>query len=208
MEHRSRKASWPLWVAGAVVIVAGVVAFVAILISGLIDVTRDMTRVVVPGASTLDLPEVGTYTIMHEYRSDFGGKTYLQARGSVSFKCRLTSEQGDDVPVRLCSTNSTYSLGSREGYSILEFTIGDPGTYVLETEASDESVLAVSRGFMAGILKTVLGSIGVCSASAIVGLLLLVFALVRTLRNRQVGKAAPTQHPGDSAPGPQWRGPQ
>ncbi len=108
-------------------------------------------RVTVPGTHEILLNDTGKYTIFWEYRSSVNGKQYSIAdlpRGSVSIVQKDTQQS---VPVSSPpSSKTTYSIGSRAGMSIAEFSISRSGVYVITAaydsgQTQPETVFAIGR---------------------------------------------------------------
>ena len=157
------------WLYGlaAVIIVAGWALFVVILWKSLSGLDEGLQQVVVPGTAQLNLAKPGSYTIFHEYESVVGNRIYSSSRGVPGLECTLRSK-ATGAPVELSGShsNSTYSLPSRSGVSLLDFRIEHPGIYVLSAsypagQEGGEVVLAVGQGFGLRIVTGILGSLAV-----------------------------------------------
>lgn len=107
-----------------------------------------MQQVTVPGAWEITLPERGTYTVFHEKEAVVRGKKY-SVPAVPGLAVELATRDGRiKVPVRPAAP-STYSLDGRSAVSLVEFTINQPGPYLLTgrypTGRGPEAVLAVGR---------------------------------------------------------------
>jgi hypothetical protein len=153
--------------------------------SQLSKLTSTLVQVVVPGETVLTL-EPGDYTIFHEYQSVVGAKIYSNTDVSGLVVSVEPTDGGAPVTLQPPSVNSNYQLGGRSGYSVLAFEVSAPGTYRLsagypEGQEKPEAVLAVGKGFTAGLLSIVFGAIAIAFA----GLAIAVAIAVVTFRRRR-----------------------
>lgn len=185
----------------AVILVAGVAAFVLLLFAGLMGLTDGLTQVVVPGEAEITLSEPGTYTIFHEYRSVVGGKVYSTTSGISGLQCKIVSKKtGAERPLSQSSASMTYELGSRCGASVLECEITTPGVYEFSAQYSEgqsgpDVVLAIGRGFMKKLMLTIFGGLGSLFGSFIAAVLVTVLIAVK----RQKTKKRQAEFMADSA---------
>jgi hypothetical protein len=157
------------WLYGlaALIFVAGWALFVVILWKSLSGIGEGLHQVVVPGTVELNLAKPGSYTIFHEYESVVGNRIYSSSRGVPGLECTLRSKAtGARVELSRSLSNSTYSMPSRSGVSLLDFRIEHPGIYVLsasypEGQEGGEVVLAVGQGFGLRMVTGILGSLAV-----------------------------------------------
>ena len=146
----------PLWfVVAGLVAIAGFVAAGLYLWPRLGTIDAGMIRVVVPGSATLDLGKPGTYTIFHERQSVVDGQYYV-SDSVTGLRVGLIAE-ATSAPVRVePATNTSYSLGSRQGTSIFAFSVDQPGRYRLITSLPNvQAVLAVGQGMVGTIFAMV-----------------------------------------------------
>src|SRR5436309_2697333 len=123
----SRPSGWYYGLA-ALVAVVGLAAAVMVLIRGLSALQSSLIQVVVPGRSEIMLPQPGRYTIFHEHRSAHRGKVYSTEGRLAGLGFLLRSKStGQKVALAPPSTSSTYSMGGREGVSIFDFNVDQPG---------------------------------------------------------------------------------
>ena len=127
------------------------------------DVGKSFSRMLAPGEKTIRLEAAGPYTVFFENKGEFEGRVYLAPEGAVA-GLELTIEEantGEKIPVRLARSKGTYSLGSREGTSIMEFSAPRPGEYRFKAKVPEgwgkplPFVLAVGQGFLKGIFAVV-----------------------------------------------------
>jgi hypothetical protein len=183
----------PLWF-----VVAGVIALataggsVHFLLSRLATLDSLLTRVVVPGSSVLTLDKSGDYTIFHEEKSFVDGQ-YYASKSVEGLRVALTAEAGGAaVKIHVPTGSSSYSIGNREGTSIYNFTIDQPGRYRLTASLANgrtepKAVLAVGQGMMSALLGMIFGMMGIIFGGlGVAGLVVLVTVLQRSkaARNR------------------------
>jgi hypothetical protein len=155
----------------ALVFVAGWVLFALVLFKNLSGLESKLQQVVVPGKAELNLARASTYTIYYEYQSAVGSKIYSTGRSLSGLECVVTSKAtSEKLRVSPTTVNSSYSLGSRSGVGVFDFTIDRPGIYVLSAQYAEgregpEVVLAVGEGFTTGILTTVFGGLAIVFGS-------------------------------------------
>ena len=198
MNTQKKGPSALFYVFGILVILAGVVLFVVFLIQSLAGLGDSLTQVVVPGKKEIQLSETGHYTVFHEYKSSVDGRLFVSSANISNLQCSLVSKQtGEQVQLTPSSTNATYSLGSRAGYSILEFDISNPGTYEFAgsyagNEEGPEVVLAIGHGFLGGLLQTVFGGMAIMFGGFLAGILIIVVTFVKRYgaKKRQVSQFA------------------
>lgn len=193
-----KKPSWVSWVLVPIVWAIGIgITVVMILpaiarIKGLEDA---FDRMAVPGAQEMTFTEPGTYTVFHEYQSQLDGKTYHQSPEGVSIELKIT-RKADGAPVPTSTgIHSTYTVGGRAGTSIATFPVEQPGAYVIEGQADHETVIAISKGAMGkvfGVVGLICGAVAVAGAAFIVGLVLLIVAIVRSVRYGRWARANPS----------------
>jgi hypothetical protein len=148
-----------LW--GAPFILIGVGLFVYVLLHGITHATDSLTQIVVPGNAQLNL-KPGHYTVFLEDESTVNGKVYSTTQSVSGLSCRVTSvKDGTKIPLRQTSMNTTYSVSSRSGHSVLEFTIQQDGRYEFACDYEDgpkgpDVVIAVGSGVGEAIASTIL----------------------------------------------------
>jgi hypothetical protein len=155
----------------------GIAIAVWVGLSTAADIGNAFTRFVVPGAGTVALAKPGTYTIFHETQSVVDGRVYA-VKDMPGMKVDVMPEAGGTaVPVTPASGHSTYTVGSRAGESMLEFTVAEPGRYRVTAaypggRDGPKTVLAISSGIMGTLFRGI---------AIVIGSILLGFALSLTL---------------------------
>jgi hypothetical protein len=179
------------YVLAAICVVAGAAVAGWLAWSEIGALQNAMIRFVVPGSTEMTLSELGTYTIYHEAESVIDGQLYA-APNIGGLKVSVTAESdGKTIPVVTPSINSNYTIGGHSGVSVFAFDIAQSGRYRLTAayaggQTSPQTVLAVSTGFVWGLVRTILGAI----AAVIAGFGgALAFALTTYFRRRRIQQA-------------------
>lgn len=179
MDEKIRPGVWLYWLAGFI-LAAGITVFVVLLVTSIAGIGGAYKQVVVPGRVELTLENKGTYNIFHEYRSVVGNKIYDTDKSINGLKCMLTKKStSESIPLSVPFGNSNYEIDGREGNSVFEFTIDEPGTYELSAyydgnQDGPETVLAVGQGFFSSLIFSILGGIGIVFASVISSLIIFI----------------------------------
>lgn len=153
------------WVVAAILFGLGLWASAAILLSVLQEIAgldKGFIRMLAPGEETLALPQAGPYTVYFEHKSEMDGKMYFAPSDAIA-GLALTihdAENGEAIPVRIAASKSTYSLGSREGTSLMSFVVPKPGLYrfvatVPPRDGEGPFVLAIGPGIMKDVFSLI-----------------------------------------------------
>jgi len=176
----------------AVVLVGGLVVAGLLLFSRLKGLGDELQQVMVPGEVELSLDRSGTYTIFHEHESMVEGRYYSSPETITGLAVRVTSgTSGTPVELRAPPARVTYSFGGRSGVAIFSFDIEGPGRYRVSAGYPDARtepriVLTVGRGFVTGLVRTILGAIGIAFGTlAISGTIAVVTFVKRWQARRQ-----------------------
>src|SRR5687767_4230709 len=136
------------WYAVAFVIAMITWATVAIVLGSRLSGSAErMIRVIVPGETELRLNEAGTYTVFHEYRSNFEGRDYAVDDISGLTVTVRSGAGSTPLPTRV-GTRTSYQLKTRYGRSLLQFDAATPGAYVITGAYADgrrepQTILAI-----------------------------------------------------------------
>ena len=116
-----------------------------------------------PGKSNITLSEPGEYTIFYEFQSVIGSKVYDTGKDIPLIQVNLSSQDtGSAIPLSTSFVEKTYSIGSRSGIGIFDFTIDRPGIYEISMlyptwqEQKPEIVLSIFQG---SFVNAILGEI-------------------------------------------------
>ena len=172
----------PLWfVVAAVIGIGGFVAAGFNLFSGLGEFEGRMQQVVMPGSATLNLSEVGIYTIFHERRSVVDGKTY-SSNDTAGLRLSVFAADGTELDLTT-STGSTYTFGGREGHSFYTFDVKTPGQYRItgtlpNGRTEPKIVLALAPGVLGGMFKMIGLSIALALGGVAVAALIIILTVI------------------------------
>ncbi|HSA60370.1 MAG TPA: hypothetical protein VLJ37_11885 [bacterium] len=190
-----RPGRW-LYVLAGFVFLAGLAAFGAFLFAFLSTIGEGYVRVGAPGTSEFALTEPGTYVIHHEFKSVLDGKIYSTAKGEGLNGLTLdlvALPDGRPVPLRQSSMSSTYSFGSYEGTSLMEFTAAAPGRFRLKAalegvpDGAPRAVLSIAKESVTDILVSVFGGIAILFGSSFTAIAIV---LVTFFKRQKAIKAA------------------
>ncbi len=178
---------------GALVILAGLVIFVVFLmqsLTSLTGLTDSLTQVVAPGTKEIEFSEPGRYSVFYEHNSVIGGRVYRTGENIHGMQCTLISrETGEEVTLSPPSGKTSYHMGSRQGYSLLRFTIDTPGTYEFSAQYSEgagpQVVLALGRAFPIKAIMALMSGIGILVGTFLIGALIIVVTLIKRHRARK-----------------------
>ena len=170
-------------IAAVVVLAAGFGLFGYLLFTGISGVGSDLISVKAPGESVLDLKEPGKYTVFVERGGLVDGAVQSGPVSVSGLRVLVRNQDGQEIPVGPAGANQTYSVGSRQGYSILEFTVDQPGKYVLNASFDRETksppfTLTLSRGFMGNLFKVIALSMAALLGGILVATVIIVLAFV------------------------------
>jgi hypothetical protein len=202
-EAKRRPGVTGYWLAAIVAVVGVAVAVVAGVgaIRSIMDVSTGLDRFAAPGTTTLTLDEAGSYKVYHEHVSVFRGQTFNNPAGPLpNMVLSVTRASTGAVIATGPAMSETYTLGNAQGTSVWQFSVSEPGDYVISVLPAStgpepavirqQYVMAVGRGVLGRIFMGV-GGIFCAIASAGLGLLIaFVLVLITFLRRR--ASAIPT----------------
>jgi hypothetical protein len=129
---------------------------------GLMHVADSLTRVVVPGQTTLNLERGKSYTVFYESHTTVNGKLYSTHQSVSGLECHVKSvNDGEEAVISPTSNPTQYKIGGRSGRSILEFSAPRDGQYDFSCAYASgvhgiNVVLAVGTGFGARMFRAIL----------------------------------------------------
>jgi hypothetical protein len=182
-----RPGRW-LYVLAVFVFVAGLAAFGGFLFAFLSTIGEGYVRVGVPGSSEFSLTEPGTYVIHHEHKSVLDGKIYSTAKGEGLNGLQLelaTLPDGQPVDLRQSSMSSTYSFGSYEGTSLMEFTVPGPGRYRIRAQLEGvadgppRGVLSIAKEAVKDIILSVFGGMAILFGASFTAIAIVVITFFK-----------------------------
>jgi uncharacterized RDD family membrane protein YckC len=208
-DDRIVRPSWWYCSIGVAVIVAGLSLFLYTLIRGISHVTDDLTQIVVPGEKDLTLMPHLNYTIFLEAESVVDGRIYSTKESVSGLTCAVKSEaSGNKINMRRSTMSTTYSVGGREGRSVLEFVTEEAGAYHIACDYEEGShgpqvVLAVGSGVGERIFSAVTKSLASFFGGSILGLAIIVTVFtLRERAKREFAASGMTAGPGNLPSGP------
>lgn len=153
-----------------------------LFLNGLNGITKGLTRVVIPGATTVEL-EPGTWTVFYEYSGEFQGVTFNQSRRDPAMTAVVTGDHAER-PVVPSPASFNYNIGGHAGYSIGQFSVDEGGMYTFEAELADaddgeEYLLALGQDVGRYTVFLVLGIFGMIAAGLVAFIVWLVVFILR-----------------------------
>lgn len=171
-----RGAPGRIWYLLAVIVfLAGMAAFTIFLVTQIGRLGDNLVRVTVPGEHEMTLA-AGDYTIFHEEGGTSDGRI-LSSGGISGMRVSVQRPGGGALIPLTPNSSSRYALRGRSGQSVFSFTIAEGGLYRLtaaydDGRTSPPALLAVGRGFMADLLKTIFGGLAIALGGALVATLI------------------------------------
>lgn len=121
-------------------IAIGIFIGIYTFITGIRQITSNVTQVVVPGGVILELAPGQTYTVFQEKGGVVNGKTYADWPQFDNLLCTVSKVSTNQfVELRKPRINTTYTWGKRQGVSIIDFTVPSSGKYDFTCEKKGES---------------------------------------------------------------------
>jgi hypothetical protein len=179
-----------MYLVALLIFVVGVLIALVLIVFSIIhfrNLSDSFVRIVAPGSTIVHLRESGNYTMYYEYEGDVDGVVYTGDETPPNMIVEITNDRGEPVAVNSDDSGS-YTVDSRSGIAVMDFTIDKPGDYQIATRYSDgssggEVVLAIGHGIARNIVwgvGSILGSIGIfCSTSFIAFLILVIVFIMR-----------------------------
>ena len=177
--HQTVPSRWHYLVAAAFG-VAGLSAFIIVLVTQVLGNLPDI-QIVVPGTHEIHLKEPGTYTVFYEHRSEVDGRTFSTGENLPGMTVSIRPKAGfSRIEVSTPFGSSEYSFGGRAGVSVLEFTVENPGTYIVSADYDGSNgpdvVLAIGQLNILASLGIGLGSL---FGGVIIGAVIAIRALIK-----------------------------
>ncbi len=99
---------------------------------------------------------------------------------------------GANVPLVASKTNTRYSVASTAGRSLFDFEARTPGTYQISAtydggRKEPQTVLAIDRGFVGGLIMTILGAMAIAFGGMGIAVAI---AVVVFIKRRRAQRAA------------------
>jgi len=186
---------------GFVIGLMGSGLFIWFLYNGITHLADDYQQFIIPGMATIEFDEPGNYTIFHEYRSTVGERQFNSDADIQDFNFRLTNlKSGREIVLKHSRTNASYEFENRDGYTVFDFEINNPGDYLFEawypgSSNEEETVVAIGKGFMKSLMITIIGSIAIFIIGWAAGTAIIVITLARRKKNKKMMKAYSSGQP-------------
>ena len=182
---------------GVVVILTGFGLFLYTLLHGIFHVTDNLVQIVVPGERDLMLKPKLTYTIFLETESVVDGRIY-STKSVSGLNCFVTSQtSGRSIHTYRSLASTTYSIGGREGSSVLAFVTEEPGAYRVSCDygagiQGPQVVVAVGSDVGQRIFSLVAKSLAsIFGGFMLGGALILTFVVLRVRARRHAVGSSP-----------------
>lgn len=192
------------YVLAVLVAVAGIVAGVALVVSGIrsyIDKVEGFERLPVPGSEEVRLDEEGGYSVYFE-RPGLEDEDALPAI-SVS----VTAPDGSTLDLDPYDTDVSYAVSGHDGRGLFTFRAPEAGAYEVRADGFGGE-LAVGRGIGARFAGAVVAGVAtLLLAPLLAGVVALVTFLRRSRAKRAAAAAWPQQPQWGGATGPPSRSP-
>jgi hypothetical protein len=194
-DDRIVRPSWWYCSLGVAAMLAGLGMFIYTIVHGISHVTDDLTQIVVPGDRNLTLMPKLKYTIFLEEQSVVNGQIYSTTESLSGLTCAVTSQaSGIKIQTRRSTMNTTYSVGGREGRSVLEFVTEEGGVYHIGCDYEEGSrgpqvVLALGSGVDERIFSIVVKALASFFGGGIFGgAIIATVASLRARAKKQVAR--------------------
>jgi hypothetical protein len=194
-DDRIVRPSWWYCSLGVAAIFAGLSLFLYTILHGISHITDDLTQIVVPGEKDLTLMPKLNYTIFLEEQSVVDGRIYSTTESISGLTCVVASQtSGNKVNTRRSTMNTTYSVGGREGKSVLEFVTEEAGVYHIACDYEEgshgpQAVLAVGSGMTERIFSIVTKGLASFFGGGILGgAIIATVGILRTRARKQLAR--------------------
>ncbi|HZP99908.1 MAG TPA: hypothetical protein VFB13_10250 [Reyranella sp.] len=185
----------PLWfLAAAVIAVAGFVGAFFYVAPRIAAFSAGLQQVVMPGPAIVTLNLPGAYTIYAEVGGLVDGRLYDNPPPNGARITVSSEASGKQVALGKPTASVEYSVGSRKGHAVLDFTIDQPGRYRLAAAPSTDApyVLAIAygspMGSVGGLFKIVMVAVAMSlSGLGVAGVIVVVTVIQRSRAKRAVG---------------------
>lgn len=178
-----------LYILSVLLIVGGVAASAVFIFQSYSKMGKEMQQVEMPGTATLEFDDSGKYTFYHEFHSVVDGeKIYTEDIDPDEYRFSLKNQDtGDEAVLLKLDGKQSYSFRDREGRTIFEAEIKEPGTYILDAEKTgsasegngDRFVVTVDRGFLVQRITSILGGQAIMLIPAFLALIIFIYAYTR-----------------------------
>lgn len=177
-----------LYIASVLLLVVGVVGAGIFIFKSYSMLGEEMQKFEMPGTAEVEFKDPGKYTFYHEFRTVVDGENINTDDIPIEdYRFSLThSETGEESLLIRLDGEQKYSFRDREGRTLFETEIDEPGTYVLIGEgetgkdaAASSFIVTLDRGFLVQRLTSILGGQIIMLIPAILALIIFVYAYSR-----------------------------
>ena len=181
--------SWWYCVPGGLVILGGFALFVFLLVRDVNRISDSLVRFVAPGGRDITLLSNVRYTLFLETNSVVDGHLY-SGENVKGLYCHVASKaSGNKINTYEPKMKATYSIGSREGRSVLEFVSEEAGPYDVSCDygmgpLGPKVVVAVGSGVGNDIFAIVGKGLGVIFGGYVLGGALILAVVILRVRAR------------------------
>lgn len=175
-----------LYIAAALLMAVGVVGAGIFIFKSYSMLGEEMQKFEMPGTAEVEFKDPGKYTFYHEFRTVVDGQNINTDDVPIEdYRFSLSErESGEEAVIIRLDGKQKYSFRDREGRTLFEAEIEQPGTYVLTGEGkagqSGESagsfIVTLDRGFLVQRLTSILGGQIIMLIPAILALIIFVYA--------------------------------
>lgn len=167
------------------IFVVGISLFGYLTYQSIIHLTKGLTQIVMPGDKTITFDKPGTYTIYNEYHSVVGNKYYSNDQNISGIECEVVQKNsGAKISVYPSTMHETYNINNRDGVSLFNFQITQPGEYIVygrytNNQTGPDIVLTVGNMPIFKMVFTLFGAVFTLFGTAILTIasFLLIFFL-------------------------------
>lgn len=184
MDTAKIKPSRGWYAVAGVIFVAGICLFGYLTYQSIIHLTRGLTQMVIPGDKILTFDKPGTYTIYNEYHSVVGNKYYSNDQNISGIECEVLSKNsGTKIQVYPATVHETYNINNRDGVSLFNFKITQPGDYIVygrysNNQTGPDIVLTVGNMPIVKMVFTLFGAIATLFGTLILSIGIFIIVLV------------------------------
>ena len=134
-----------------------------------------------PGSYQVEMTQ-GSYTLFYEYQSEINGQVYSSDFDVPGIRVAGISSEDVGVELNQPTSNKSYDIGGRSGYSVLNYQIDSSGIYTVvggypDRGAGVDIVMAIGKVNSSSLILAILslpGGLGIGAA-----------LFVHTLMNRR-----------------------
>jgi len=172
-------------IAGAIALVAWAVLSVPVPV-----------RFLAPGSATFEAAVPGRYTLWHEHRTVYEGRTWNREPAlPEGVRLRVSNPSGGELAVERTSGGS-WKDGPTERASLAGFEVQEAGPHRVDVEGEmDPAVLAVARDFLWPMIAAIAGAALVALLGMGGGLALGLYTLARRLESAGPPRVGPARDP-------------